>query len=433
MSIKKQLLKLLSNLQFAISLLLLIAILSALATLIEQNQSLEFYKEFYKETNLIFNWKIIYFFQLNHIFQSNIYFLLILALSCSLSVCSFRVQFPSLQMARKYVFYTFPKQFFKTQFFKKVPNQSLSYIIKNLSFQKYYLFYKKDYAYAHKGLSGKIAPLFIHLSLLFILAGISFSSLTAYISQEMIVKGEIFHVQNISNISPFSYFPQNFVGRVNNFWITYDKQGNIKQFFSSISILDNNYSEKSRKIISVNHPLKFSNITIYQTDWNIIGLQLLIDNQYKIQIPLEKITTQNNQTTWKASFKKQDMPFLSILVRDLQEEENIFIYNSRNQLVTNTSINTAFLFEGHKIQIMDIITATGLQIKQDYGIFLIYQGFLYLMISVIINDMSYEQIWLLNNEINLYLSIKNNKNFSKFQNNITDLLRKFHINRFLKF
>ena len=55
------------------------------------------------------------------------------------------------------------------------------------------------------------------------------------------------------------------------FWIIYKKNGIVDQFYSDISILDNFGTELKEKTISVNNPLKYANISYYQTDWNILG------------------------------------------------------------------------------------------------------------------------------------------------------------------
>ena len=50
---------------------------------------------------------------------------------------------------------------------------------------------------------------------------------------------------------------------------------------------------------------------------------------------------------------------------------------------------------------MDILSSTGLEIKSDPGIVLIYLGFLLLMISTLISYITYSQIWVIkdNNRI----------------------------------
>ena len=43
---------------------------------------------------------------------------------------------------------------------------------------------------------------------------------------------------------------------------------------------------------------------------------------------------------------------------------------------------------------VDIISSTGLQVKTDPGIPIIYIGFLFLMVSTLISYITYSQIWI---------------------------------------
>lgn len=51
------------------------------------------------------------------------------------------------------------------------------------------------------------------------------------------------------------------------------------QFHTDLSLFDINGKELLRKTISVNDPLRFEGITIYQTDWSFSALQILKDGE----------------------------------------------------------------------------------------------------------------------------------------------------------
>ena len=65
------------------------------------------------------------------------------------------------------------------------------------------------------------------------------------------------------------------VVRVNDFSIEYREDGSEKQFFSDLSVLDPATGEQlTRKTISVNKPLRWGGVTMYQTDWSLAALTL---------------------------------------------------------------------------------------------------------------------------------------------------------------
>ena len=47
------------------------------------------------------------------------------------------------------------------------------------------------------------------------------------------------------------------------------------------------------------------------------------------------------------------------------------------------------------ITLLEIISSTGLQIKTDPGIPIIYSGFFFLMLSTLISYITYSQIWII--------------------------------------
>lgn len=53
----------------------------------------------------------------------------------------------------------------------------------------------------------------------------------------------------------------------------------MSQFRTDLSLYDLNGKEVMRKTISVNDPLRYGGITIYQTDWSISALQVLKDDE----------------------------------------------------------------------------------------------------------------------------------------------------------
>ena len=53
----------------------------------------------------------------------------------------------------------------------------------------------------------------------------------------------------------------------------------MAQFHTDLSLYDLNGKEVLRKTISVNDPLRYGGITIYQTDWSFSALQILKDDE----------------------------------------------------------------------------------------------------------------------------------------------------------
>ena len=68
-------------------------------------------------------------------------------------------------------------------------------------------------------------------------------------------------------------------------------------------MLDNHGFEIKRKTIFVNEPFLYKGITLYQTDWNAIGLRIKLNNQ-QYQLPLVSLTKAKNLSFRLKKLKK---------------------------------------------------------------------------------------------------------------------------------
>nr|YP_009244153.1 c-type cytochrome biogenensis protein [Gelidium elegans]AMK96395.1 c-type cytochrome biogenensis protein [Gelidium elegans] len=407
-----------SNLNFSISLLLLISSLSILGTVIEQNQTLEYYKNIYPETNenfylLQFNWRTIIVTGLDHLYD-NWWFLLLLSLFFfSLTSCTLSRQLPSLKYARNWKFSKSSNKLEKIIDLQSFRHKYISNIIYSINKKNYFLFHQKNKIYSHQGLSGRIAPIFVHMSIILTISGSLIGLLGGFTAQEMIPRGEIFHIKNIIKVGQMAKLPINITGKVNNFGIDYNMDKSIKQFFSGVEILNNTGKTIIKKQISVNQPLIFNHISFYQTDWQINALRLNIGNKYNIQQATEKKEL-SGRSIWISKINVHNTQNIFFVLYNLQDK--ISIYNNNGQLIGEVNKNQNFYINKSLINIKEIITSTGIQIKTDPGIPAVYTGFLILMITTTTSYISYSQIWVNIDKDNLHLIGSTNRSALAFEN-----------------
>lgn len=414
-------LKRLSNLTFAIILLLIIASLSIIGTIIEQDNTLEYYQAKYPIHNdqvLDFNWQIIQIFHLDQLYTNYIFLTLIVMFGLSLIICTFSTQLPSLKNAKRWKFKTIIKP--SKQLHAQSYNQfhSSGCIIYHLNKINYYIFYQSRYMYAYKGLHGRLAPVFVHFALILLLIGSSVSLFTSFCIQEMIPVGETFNLQNIVKAGFLSKIPTNVTGRVVTFDIDYYEDKSIKQFYSSVILHNHNKNTTHAKRISVNHPLYFEGLTIYQTDWQINGLNIEIDTIDHIQVPVKKFK-EGNATYWIATLNYDTSQQFSLLLSSIHEP--IMCYDQNGQLIDSLNVQEYKTIQNIPIKITNILTSTGLQIKQDPGVRLIYISFGILMISSLNSYISYTQIWIVLNNNQIHVSGATNRAEIKFEEDIFEL------------
>lgn len=400
---KQVIFKTLADLRFAIFILLIIALASIIGTVIEQDQSIEYYKLNYPLNDSLFgflSWDIILKCGFDHVYRTSWFVSFILSFGISLLTCTVIQQIPSLKIARRCQFFRKSLQFSKLKNKKQLSDQTLPELVFKLQQKKYSVFQQRNIVYCYKGLLGKIAPITVHLSMILILLGTIVSSLSGFKAQEIIPKTETVHIQNILTMGPFSNIPKT-SARVNDFWITYSKKNTVNQFYSDISIMDSFGNEIKQNTIYVNSPSKYDSITYYQTDWNLLGLRVKLNNINIFQYPLISIINERNKLwiTWISTTKSLD-DGITILLNDLQGYCSI--YDKSGLFLGNIELNETFSFS-FPLTLIDIISSTGLQIKMDPGIVLIYTGFGFLMISTLLSYLTYSQIWLVQESKNIFM------------------------------
>jgi len=412
---KQKIFRVIADLRFAIFILLLISFCSIIGTIIEQDQSIEVYKNNYPLTNPIFGvlaWDQILKLGFDHVYKTWWFYTLLFLFGLSLITCTLLQQLPSLKIARRCQFFRTTGQFYRLKIFTILNNFSLNKIILKIQQSQYSIFQQKNTIYCYKGLIGRIAPILVHLSMILVLTGTIFGSLFGFKAQEVVPKTENFHIQNILTTGQLTVIPK-VSARINDFWITYTKNKTISQFYSDISILDAQGNEAYRKTISVNSPLIYKGVYYYQTDWSLIGLRFQNLKNEILEYPL--LNFSNNQEKVWLTWISKDSSILEgfILIID-NLEGYCSIYNEKGKFLGNIELNEMTNFT-NSLTLLEIISSTGLQIKTDPGIPMIYSGFFFLMISTLISYTTYSQIWMIQKKRKLFIGGTTNRAVFDFE------------------
>jgi cytochrome c biogenesis protein len=420
----RELLRVVADLRLAIVLLLVIAVASIAGTVIEQGQSIEFYKANYPEDPALFgflSWKVLLALGLDAVYRTWWYLGLLVLFGASLAACTFMRQWPALKAAHNWSYYRLPRQFEKLALsarldLPEVSPEAIASAMPWLKTRGYRVFADGAALYARKGIAGRIGPIIVHAGMLIVLVGAIVGALTGFIAQELVPSGQTFQVQNIIDGGPLAAgnVPRDWSVKVNRFWIDYLPDGNIDQFYSDLSVIDQAGQERDRQTIYVNKPLRYRGVTMYQTDWGIAAVRVRINNSPKIQLPMGKLDLPGAGGriwgTWVPT--KPDMSEgVSLLARDLQGA--VLIYDAKGRPIATTRVGRSTpITLGDRtltLAVDDLIGSTGLQIKADPSIPIVYLGFGLLMVGVVMSYFSHSQIWLLQEGRSLYVGGRTNR------------------------
>nr|YP_009396331.1 cytochrome c biogenesis protein ccs1 [Polysiphonia scopulorum]ARW65517.1 cytochrome c biogenesis protein ccs1 [Polysiphonia scopulorum] len=384
--------KKIANLNLALFILGLIIFCCVIGTIIEQDQSYSYYQLNYPNYSLIMT-----FLGLDHIFHNWWFIVLLIFFNCSLLSCTVFTQFPTLKNARRWKFvYSINDLTYSNNIADQylISGHSLANVVYSLVRLDFFVFCRNYAIYSYKGLYGRVSPIFVHISIIAILLGSVYSSLSSFVIQELIPCGETFHIKNTIHSGITSNLPSDLLFYVDDFYIDYNINGSIKQFFSSIFTYSNNKKSSKYYLTSVNKPIRMSSLTIYQTDWKVNAIRLNIGNSHMIQKQLIS-TSLNGRDCWLASYLINEKSKLFFVILNL--DNKVLVSDFKGSILAEVVVGNSFYINNIPITVEEIIASTGLQIKSDPGIFFVYLGFFIMMVSTLTSYISYSQVWISTN------------------------------------
>ena len=410
-----------SSLKFAITLIIFIAISISLGTLIPQGNETSEYIEFYNlEPFLgILDGKKILLIGLDHIYTSQ-WFLSTLVLLCiSLAACSLKRQIPSLKASFKWTDYKNENKFKKLQLACDwVSDNDQDTIInaeKLLEENGWKSLVKGNRISARKGIIGKLGPIIVHIGLIILLVGSAYGNITNQSNEIFLTQNEELELINDSNNRKLTL-------KLRNFFIDRESDGKPKQFVSSLDLKSENSNNTFNKITKVNHPIRYQGLTIYQADWAIPSVILKIENiTYQLKLkPIPEIGEQiwgvlielgeNNKKNYLLTVDNENGPVRFFDAKDFKETD---LYLDDKKIEINSS----------NIEIVQIITSSGLIIKNDPSVPFIYFSFILIIFGTILSVMPTKQLWILSNEKSkkIYMGGLSNRNLAGFRNEFINL------------
>ncbi|CDO97088.1 unnamed protein product [Coffea canephora] len=431
-SIWRRVLAILSNLPLALAEMAAVAALMALGTVIDQGETPDFYFHKYPEDNPVlgfFTWRWVLTLGFDHMFTSPIFFGTLALLGASLMACTYTTQIPLVRVARRWSFLYSAEVIRKQEYTDILPQASIKDLGVILMGAGYEVFLEGPSLYAFKGLAGRFAPIGVHLALLLIMAGGTLSSAGSFRGSVTVPQGLNFVVGDVLGPSGFLSMPSeafNTEVHVNRFYMDYYDSGEVRQFHTDLSLLDLNGKEVMRKTISVNDPLRYGGITIYQTDWSLSALQILKDNEGPFNLAMAPLQINGDKKLYGTflpigDVNSPDVKGISMLARDLQ---SIVLYDQQGRFVgvRRPDSKLPIDIDGIKIVIVDAIGSTGLDIKTDPGVAIVYAGFGALMLTTCISFLSHSQIWALQDGTEVIIGGKTNRAKGEFPEEMNLLL-----------
>ncbi len=407
-----QVLNWLSSLKIAILLLLLIAISCAIGTIIPQQESDNFYYENFNNNPFlgIINGNTLLSFEFNHVYTSFWFLLLLFWLGIALAVCSFRRQLPLLKSALNWIDYKYPRQITKLAISQTIKTKNSSKTLEklkiNLKKNGWNIKETDGRIAARQGALGRLGPILIHLGMIILMIGATYGALNGQTIEKFLAPGRSIDLLDRNKNKKLSI-------ELKNFQIERDPQGRVEQYRSIVNVIEQNGNIQNNEI-SVNYPLRFKGLTLYQADWGIAAITIEINNSPKLQIPTKAIPELGEQA-WGTVIPTKKSGEDPILLTVNSELGPVIIYDSDGTKLISLNVNDpAKEVKESFIKIINIIPTSGLLLKRDPGIPLVYSSFAIILIGGLLSIISTKKLWVIYEEKDslIYIGGLSNRNLT---------------------
>lgn len=423
MAIFKRILAWISDLRVAIGLLLLIAVASAIGTAIPQGEPNSHYLELYDAKPWLgaINGSTLLLLQLDHVYTSSWFLALLAWLGLALILCSWRRQWPALQAALQWIDYREPRQLSKLAIAETIQSSSkekgLETLAAHLNQQGWQVQQKPGRLAARRGLIGRAGPLLVHIGLVLLMIGAVWGALGGDRLERFLAPGNSLELLNSDGSS-------HLILTLKKFGIDRDPAGRAEQFRSQLELLEPNQETGKIREISVNHPLRFRGLTIYQADWSLAAITLQIGRSPQLQLPLRSFPELGEQV-WGLVLPTKTDGSEPILLSLANEAGPVQVFDANGQrLASLRPDGPSAEVKGLPIRVNQVLPASGLLLKRDPGVPLVYISFLITLLGGGLSVIATRQLWAVADPENNYLHVGGlcNRNLSGFANELPNLL-----------
>jgi cytochrome c biogenesis protein len=242
--------------------------------------------------------------------------------------------------------------------------------------------------------------------------------------------------------SPFATLPEggSAVLKVEDFRIDYRPDGSVRQFFTDVAVEDLEGRRLKSQTISVNQPLRFGGVTAYQTDWSMAaltvqapGTPLSPPGGEPLKLPMASLEGQPgvNGKLYAAFLPLGDVDQaqregraprgVSFLARDLQ---SVVVYDSKGQFigVRRPGSNKPITVDGADLVVREIVTSSGMELKVDPGVPLVYAGFGGMCVTTVISYLSHSQVWATQTGSDILIGGRSNRAKYTFERELEEVV-----------
>ncbi|MCS5691129.1 cytochrome c biogenesis protein ResB [Cyanobium sp. FGCU-6] len=416
-----------SDLRLAIVLLLVIALASGVGTAIPQKESVAFYHQRYDPSpwlGLVHGEGILGL-ELDHVYSSRWFLGLLAWLGLSLILCSIRRQWPALRASLRWIDYRSPRQLSKLAVAETRPAAdplaALQGLELRLKARGWQVNPQEGRLAARRGLLGRVGPLLVHAGLVVLMVGAAWGALAGQRLERFLAPGrdlELLDRQGQTQVTV----------ALDDFAIQRDPAGRPEQFSSRLRMIrpgvDGAPAVSQEASISVNHPLRYRGMTLYQADWALAAIDLQLGRSPVLQLPLRSFPELGEQV-WGLVLPTRPDGSEPVLLSLTSEQGPVQVFGPDGDLLAQlVPGGEAVEVRGLPLRVTAVLPASGILLKKDPGVPLVYAGFAIALLGGGLSLVATRQLWAVAEPASGRLHVAGlcNRNLTGFASELPGLL-----------
>ncbi|MFZ0407766.1 MAG: cytochrome c biogenesis protein ResB [Cyanobium sp.] len=415
----------LADLRLAITLLLVIAFASGIGTAIPQKESELFYHQRYDPApwlGLVDGAGVLRL-QLDHVYSSAWFLALLAWLGLALVLCSWRRQWPALQASLRWIDYRSPRQLSKLSVAETLLSDEsgpcLDRLERELRSGGWQVQRQPDRLAARRGVIGRVGPLLVHAGLVVLMVGAAWGAVAGQRLERFLAPGRELELLDSRGHTQLTL-------ALDDFQIQRDPAGRPEQFSSSLRLIapasgglaeapaiaaetppniaaavdaeaqpgsPAATEEPLRAVISVNHPLRHRGMTLYQADWALAAVNIQLGRSPVLQLPLQTYPELGEQV-WGLVLPTRPDGSEPVFLSLRSEQGPVEVFGPEGQpLALIQPGGEAVEVRGLPIRVTSVLPASGILLKRDPGVPLVYSGFAIALLGGGLSLVATRQLW----------------------------------------
>jgi cytochrome c biogenesis protein len=244
---------------------------------------------------------------------------------------------------------------------------------------------------AQRGKVGVLAAGVTHIGLITLLSGATITSWTGFSGFEAIARGGMLTFMS-------SEHSKLWIGRLPNWRVKVEdtyrvnyKSGDPKQWYSELAVIDSQGKVLKRQTISVNNPLFFEGVDIYQSSWAFDHILLSFNG-------VTRALAVHPMGSIQAAFLPLDDRTIFIFsAKDVASPLRVFAKTEEwaaPKLITTIAAGMTAQLGPVQLRYDGPLPTTGLQYKCDPGFPLTLTGFVFIIAGITLAAVPYRQLWI---------------------------------------